>query len=53
MHDGALPRVFSYRALQPLFEGVAFSVNAAALANELELWVADGNGATMRAQANW
>ena len=53
MHDGVLPRVFSYRALRPLFEGAAFSVNAAPVNDKLELWVAEGGGATMRAQAHW
>ena len=53
LHDGALPRVFSYRALRPLFEGVAFSVNAAPGDDGLELWIAEDGGATMRAQAHW
>ena len=54
LRDGALPRRFSYRARQPLFEGLEFSVNAAQGPDGLDLWTAAGTGpVTMNAQASW
>ena len=54
LHHGALPRVFSYRSLRPLFAAAACSVNAARQADGLELWTADGGGAAaMQARAAW
>jgi 3-methylfumaryl-CoA hydratase len=51
---GRAPGKFTYRGLQPLFDGAEFSVNAGATATGLELWTANSDGApTMRGQASW
>jgi 3-methylfumaryl-CoA hydratase len=54
LRDGAAPKKFNYRGLQPLFEGGEFSVNANEIAEGLDIWVANADGApTMRGTANW
>jgi 3-methylfumaryl-CoA hydratase len=54
LRDGKPPKKFSYRGLQPLFEGSAFSVNANDNAQSMELWVADAEGQpTMKGTAAW
>jgi 3-methylfumaryl-CoA hydratase len=53
LRGGKPPKKFSYRGLQPLFEG-AFSANANETADGMELWVANADGQpTMKAIANW
>ena len=52
LHGGA-PKKFSYRGLQPLFEG-AFSVNANETGAGMELWTANSDGQpTMKGTATW
>jgi len=54
LHGGTAPKKFSYRGLQPLFEGGEFSVNANEIAEGLDIWVANAEGApTMRGTASW
>jgi len=54
LHGGAAPKTFNYRGLQPLFEGGEFSVNANEIAEGLDIWVANADGApTMRGTASW
>jgi 3-methylfumaryl-CoA hydratase len=54
LHGGIAPKKFSYRGLQPLFEGGEFSVNANEIAEGLDIWVANADGApTMRGTASW
>jgi 3-methylfumaryl-CoA hydratase len=54
LHGGAPPKTFSYRGVQPLFEGGAFSVNANDAAAGLELWTANAEGQpTMKGTATW
>jgi 3-methylfumaryl-CoA hydratase len=54
LHAGTAPKKFSYRGVQPLFEGSEFSVNANETAGGLELWVANSDGQpTMKAVAAW
>jgi 3-methylfumaryl-CoA hydratase len=54
LHSGAPPKTFSYRGVQPLFEGSEFSVNANETANGLELWTANAEGQpTMKGTATW
>lgn len=54
LHGGIAPKTFSYRGLQPLFEGGEFSVNANEIAEGLDIWVANADGApTMRGTASW
>jgi len=54
LHGGTAPKKFSYRGLQPLFEGGEFSVNADEVAEGLDIWVANADGApTMRGTASW
>jgi 3-methylfumaryl-CoA hydratase len=54
LHGGTAPKTFSYRGLQPLFEGGEFSVNANEIAEGLDIWVANADGApTMRGTASW
>jgi 3-methylfumaryl-CoA hydratase len=53
LKGGKPPGTFSYRGLQPLFEG-KFSVNANEAAEGMELWVANADGQpTMKATASW
>ena len=54
LHDGKPPKKFSYRGLQPLFEGSKFSVNANDNAGGMELWTANAEGQpTMKGTATW
>jgi 3-methylfumaryl-CoA hydratase len=54
LHDGAAPRKFSYRGVQPLFEGAEFSVNANKTGADMDLWTANSQGQpTMKGTATW
>jgi 3-methylfumaryl-CoA hydratase len=54
LHGGAAPKKFSYRGVQPLFEGSEFSVNANEVESGLELWTANSQGQpTMKGTASW
>jgi len=54
LHGGAVPKKFSYRGLQPLFEGSEFSINANNTDNGMELWTANSAGQpTMKGTATW
>jgi 3-methylfumaryl-CoA hydratase len=54
LHDGNAPKTFSYRGVQPLFDGAEFSVNASDSATGLDVWTANAAGApTMKATAVW
>ncbi|NEW99102.1 MaoC family dehydratase N-terminal domain-containing protein [Rhodopseudomonas sp. BR0G17] len=51
---GSVPKTFSYRGVQPLFDGADFSVNANETAAGLDLWTANADGEpTMKATASW
>lgn len=51
---GKAPDTFSYRGVQPLFDGGEFSINANDSGNEMSLWVANAFGQpTMKATASW
>ena len=52
LNGGKAPAKFTYRGVQPLFEGSEFSVNANRTAAALELWTANDQGApTMKGVA--
>jgi 3-methylfumaryl-CoA hydratase len=54
LHGGKPPKKFSYRGLQPLFEGSEFSINANDNAGGMELWTANAEGQpTMKGTATW
>ena len=54
LHGGKAPKTFTYRGLQPLFDGSEFSVNASATGDSMELWTANASGAfTMKGTAVW
>jgi 3-methylfumaryl-CoA hydratase len=54
LHGGQPPKKLSYRGVQPLFEGSAFSINANTSDNGMELWIANAEGQpTMKGTANW
>jgi len=54
LHGGKPPKKFSYRGLQPLFEGSEFSVNASDTDKGMELWTANSEGEpTMKGTATW
>jgi 3-methylfumaryl-CoA hydratase len=54
LHGGTGPKKFSYRGLQPLFEGSEFSINAAKADIGMELWTASSDGQpTMKGTAIW
>jgi 3-methylfumaryl-CoA hydratase len=54
LHGGQPPKKLSYRGVQPLFEGSAFSINANTTDNGMELWIANAEGQpTMKGTANW
>jgi 3-methylfumaryl-CoA hydratase len=54
LHGGTPPKKFSYRGVQPLFEGSEFSVNANTTAAGMELWTANSAGQpTMKGMATW
>ncbi len=51
---GQVPKRFSYRGVQPLFEGSEFSINANETASSLETWTANSEGQpTMKGIATW
>jgi 3-methylfumaryl-CoA hydratase len=51
---GTAPKKFSYRGLQPLFEGSEFSINANESVAGIELWTANAAGQpTMKGSAVW
>ena len=54
LHGGKSPKRFSYRGVQPLFDGAEFSVNADDGANEMAVWTANADSVpTMKATASW
>jgi 3-methylfumaryl-CoA hydratase len=54
LHGGDAPKKFSYRGVQPLFEGSEFSVNANESGTSTELWTANSQGQpTMKGTATW
>jgi len=54
LHGAKAPKRFSYRGLQPLFEGTEFSVNANDIPTGMELWTANAEGQpTMKGTATW
>jgi len=54
LHGGTAPKKFTYRGVQPLFEGSEFSVNANDTGNEMDLWTANSEGQpTMKGTATW
>jgi 3-methylfumaryl-CoA hydratase len=54
LHGGAAPKKFSYRGVQPLFEGSEFSINASDSGAGMELWTANSAGQpTMKGTATW
>jgi 3-methylfumaryl-CoA hydratase len=54
LHGGAAPKKFSYRGVQPLFEGSEFTINADDNASGMELWTANSQGQpTMKGTAEW
>jgi 3-methylfumaryl-CoA hydratase len=54
LNGGAPPKKFSYRGVQPLFDGSEFSVNANATDRGMELWTANAAAMpTMKASAEW
>jgi 3-methylfumaryl-CoA hydratase len=54
LRGGAAPKKFSYRGVQPLFEGSEFSINANDTNAGMELWAANSAGQpTMKATATW
>jgi len=54
LRGGAAPAKFSYRGVQPLFEGSEFSVNANEAGAGIELWTANSHHQpTMKGTATW
>jgi 3-methylfumaryl-CoA hydratase len=54
LRGGTAPKKFSYRGVQPLFEGGEFSVNANDADAGMELWTANSAGQpTMKGTATW
>jgi 3-methylfumaryl-CoA hydratase len=54
LRGGKPPKKFTYRGLQPLFEGGEFSVNADDNGASMELWTANDAGQpTMKGTATW
>ena len=54
LRGGKAPKKFTYRGLQPLFEGSEFSINANETADGMELWTANAEGQpTMKGTAVW
>jgi 3-methylfumaryl-CoA hydratase len=54
LHSGKPPKKFTYRGLQPLFEGTEFSINANETEAGMELWTANAEGQpTMKGTAVW
>ena len=54
LRGGKAPKKFTYRGVQPLFEGSEFSINANDNGAAMELWTANDAGQpTMRGTAMW
>jgi 3-methylfumaryl-CoA hydratase len=54
LHGGKPPKKFTYRGVQPLFEGSEFSINANDDGATMELWTANDAGQpTMKGTATW
>jgi 3-methylfumaryl-CoA hydratase len=54
LHGGTAPKKFSYRGVQPLFDGSEFSINANQTATGMELWTANAAAMpTMKASGEW
>ena len=54
LHGDSAPKKFSYRGVQPLFEGTEFSINANETHAGMELWIANAEGQpTMKGTATW
>ena len=54
LRGGRPPKKFSYRGLQPLFEGSEFSINANDTIEGMELWTANSaRQPTMKGTARW
>lgn len=54
LRSGKPPKTFTYRGVQPLFEGSEFSINANEAADGMELWTANAEGQpTMKGTAAW
>jgi 3-methylfumaryl-CoA hydratase len=54
LNSGKSPKKFSYRGVQPLFDGSEFSVNANKTDAGMDLWTANSSGQpTMKATATW
>lgn len=54
LRGGKTPKKFSYRGVQPLFEGTEFSINANETEAGMELWTANAEGQpTMKGTAVW
>ncbi|QOZ54948.1 MaoC family dehydratase N-terminal domain-containing protein [Bradyrhizobium sp. CCBAU 53338] len=54
LRSGKPPKKFTYRGLQPLFEGSEFSINANETDAGMELWTANAEGQpTMKGTAVW
>ncbi|TYO62587.1 protein dehydratase [Bradyrhizobium hipponense] len=54
LRAGKAPKKFTYRGLQPLFEGTEFSINANESGESTELWTANAEGQpTMKGTAVW
>ena len=54
LHGGKAPKIFTYRGLQPLFDGASSASMPARLAPSMELWTANASGApTMKGTAIW
>jgi 3-methylfumaryl-CoA hydratase len=54
LRGGKAPKKFTYRGLQPLFEGSEFSINANDSGESMELWTANADGQpTMKGTAVW
>src|SRR6202790_930145 len=54
LQGGVAPKKFSYRGVQPLFEGSEFSINANDTSTGMELWTANSLGQpTMKGTATW
>jgi 3-methylfumaryl-CoA hydratase len=54
LRSGKPPKKFTYRGVQPLFEGTEFSINANETEAGMELWTANAEGQpTMKGTAVW
>jgi 3-methylfumaryl-CoA hydratase len=54
LRGGQPPKKFSYRGVQPLFEGSEFSINANPTDSGMDLWTANAAGQpTMKGTATW